>query len=92
MAELRGTMGDVGLDPDSIVMSEIRDQHDAESRSFVGSPTIRIDGVDVDPPKEDEPFGLTCRIYRREDGRVSPMPDGEQVREALRAAIDRKER
>ncbi len=70
-------------------MTEIRDEHDAERRSFVGSPTIRIDGLDVDPPGAGEPIGLTCRIYRREDGRVSPLPDGEKVREALRAAIDK---
>lgn len=73
-------------------MTEIRDEHDAERRSFVGSPTIRVDGLDVNPPGRDEPIGLTCRIYRREDGRVSPLPDGEQVREALRAAIESKER
>jgi hypothetical protein len=41
---------------------------------FVGSPTIRVDGVDVQPPV-GEPFGLTCRVYHRRDGRVSPTPD-----------------
>jgi hypothetical protein len=31
----------------------------------------------------DEPAGLTCRVYRRRDGRVSPLPDRADVRDAL---------
>lgn len=92
IAELREAMEDVGLDPGSLVVTEIGDEHDAERRSFIGSPTIRVDGLDVNPPEEGAPSGLTCRIYRRNDGRVSPLPDGEDVREALRAAIDREDR
>jgi hypothetical protein len=49
------------------------------------SPTIRIDGVDVQPPGE-EPVGLTCRVYHRRDGRISPTPDPADVRDALLAA------
>jgi len=37
-------------------------------------------------PLPDEPTGLTCRVYRRRDGRVSPTPDPADVRDALRAA------
>jgi hypothetical protein len=90
-ADLRAAMEEVGLDPKALVDTEILDEHDAERRSFVGSPTIRVDGLDVNPPEEGAPPGLTCRIYRRKDGRVSPLPDGEEVREALRASIDREE-
>ena len=84
-------MEDLGLDPDAIDVQEIVDQDDAERSSFVGSPTIRIDGVDVQPPG-DEPVGLTCRIYRHRDGRVSPLPDRDDVRDALREATLRKEK
>jgi hypothetical protein len=52
---------------------------------FAGSPTIRIDGMDVQPSGE-EPFGLTCRVYHRRDGRISPTPDPADVRDALLAA------
>jgi hypothetical protein len=81
-------MGEAGLDPASLSVTEVLTQDDAERLSFVGSPTIRVDGVDVDPPIEGESQhpGLACRIYRREDGRVSPLPGGEQVRGALRKA------
>lgn len=74
-----------GLDPDSIVVREIETDAEAERESFPGSPTIRIDGEDVQPPG-DNPIGLSCRVYRLRDGRTSPLPDREDVEEALRAA------
>ena len=37
-------------------------------------------------PPQGEPFGLTCRVYHRRDGRVSPTPDPADVRAALEAA------
>jgi hypothetical protein len=82
LADLRTAMTDLGLDPDAIVVREIRSDADAERKQFVGSPTIRIDGVDVQPPGE-EPFGMTCRVYHRRDGRISPTPDPADLREAL---------
>jgi hypothetical protein len=85
LADLRETMSALGLDPASIVVREVRGQPDAERERFVGSPTIRIDGVDVQPA-ENEPYGLMCRVYHRRDGRISPTPDPADVREALAAA------
>ena len=84
-AELRALLIEAGLDPAGVMVREIKTEADAESQRFVGSPTIRIDGVDVQPP-HGEPTGLTCRVYRRRDGRFSPTPDPADVRDALRAA------
>jgi hypothetical protein len=84
-------MEELGLDPSTIEVTEIHTQDDAERLSFVGSPTIRIEGGDVDPSGAEEPAALACRIYRRRDGRVSPLPDPDEVRGALRKAIDGKE-
>lgn len=86
LADLRAAMADLGLDPSAVVLREIETHKQARAQRFVGSPTIRIDGIDVQPPRE-EPYGLTCRVYHRRDGRVSPTPDPEDVRDALRAAI-----
>jgi|SRR5580693_5719915 hypothetical protein len=85
LAELRAAMAEVSLDPGEVVVREVDTQDDATVEQFVGSPTIRIDGVDIQPPGE-EPLGLTCRVYRLRDGRVSPTPDPADVRDALRAA------
>src|SRR2546425_7795640 len=73
--ELRAVVDEAGLDPDAIETREVPTEATAEQERFVGSPTIRIDGEDVKPPDEQEPVGLTCRIYRLRDGRVSPTPD-----------------
>jgi len=83
---LRDQMAEAGLDPGSVVVREIDTEASAEREGFFGSPTIRIDGADLQPPPESEPLGLTCRIYRRRDGGVSPLPDPVDLREALAAA------
>jgi hypothetical protein len=67
-----------------IDVHEVRTQAEAEALRFPGSPTIRFDDRDVDPEGAYERPGLTCRIYRLPDGRVSPIPSREQLEEALR--------
>ena len=53
----------------------------------MGSPTFRVGGRDLFPPG-DEPMGLTCRIYRRRSGQSSPTPDPDDLRAALRGALE----
>lgn len=79
LADLRAVLGDA-----SIVVREVVSEEDAVVEGFVGSPTIRVDGVDLFPI--DEPSGLTCRIYRLRDGRFSPTPDPLDLRAALERA------
>jgi hypothetical protein len=85
LSDLREALAAAGLDPDSVTVREVETDADASRERFVGSPTIRIDGVDVQP-LQDEPTGLTCRVYRRRDGRISPTPDPADLRDALRRA------
>jgi hypothetical protein len=90
LAQLRELMGEFGLRDAEVVMREILTEAQAAETGFRGSPTIQIDGVDVDPGGEpDAPNPLTCRVYHRRDGRISPIPDPVLVREALRAATTR---
>jgi hypothetical protein len=86
LADLRAAVAEAGLNPEQVLVREVTTEADAAREQFVGSPTIRIDGRDVQPPI-DEPSGLTCRVYVRRDGRYSPTPDPADVREALRAAL-----
>ena len=79
---VREEMRDAGLDPASLRVREVRDESDAARLGFPGSPTVLVDGRDVDDPS-GQPRGLTCRVYRLRDGRVSPLPDRVVVREAL---------
>ena len=66
-----------------IQLREVLTQEDAVALRFPGSPTIRIDGRDVDPEGATDPPALTCRVYRLPDGRVSPVPSRQQLEEAL---------
>src|SRR5919106_2085154 len=85
LAELREEMATVGLDPERVVVREVSTDAEAQRAEFVGSPTIRVDGRDIQPPG-DNPIGLTCRVYRLRDGRVAALPDREDVRAGLVAA------
>jgi hypothetical protein len=91
LAQLREAMAELGLDAETIEVRHIDTDERAEAESFVGSPTIRVDGVDVQDPG-DEPTALTCRIYHRRDGRISAVPDPADVRDALHTAITTRSR
>jgi hypothetical protein len=79
---LQGVLDERGIDA-PIEMHEIRTREEALTFAFPGSPTIRIDGRDVDPVGAESPPGLTCRVYRFPDGRASPVPSRQQLEEAL---------
>jgi hypothetical protein len=81
--DLRRAAAEVGLDPEEIEVREVTSDEGAAREGFVGSPTIRIDGEDAFPPGPGEPVGLMCRVYRLRDGRVSPLPDPDDLRDAL---------
>ncbi len=85
LADLRAALADTGLDPEGIDVREVADDAAATREAFTGSPTIRIDGRDVVDPG-GEPVMLACRVYRRRDGRISPVPDPDDLRDALRRA------
>ena len=85
LAELELILSEEGLPADVKRVEIESDEHAARER-FPGSPTIRIGGRDIVPPGDGEPFTLTCRVYRLRDGRISPTPDPEDVRAAVRRA------
>ena len=67
-----------------------RVESDAAARSerFLGSPTLRVDGVDVDPSAADRTdYALKCRLYPTADGLRGAPPD-EWVLIALGQAAD----
>ena len=83
LAMLREEMEAAGMPGEALVLREVTGEEEAERLGFPGSPTIRVRGRDVDPPGHDSPIGLTCRVYRRADGRVSALPDRGAIRAAL---------
>ncbi len=69
-----------------IQLVKVADREAAIELRFLGSPTVRVDGVDVEPGVEERrDFALACRIYRSEGG-VAEQPQESWVREALTEA------
>jgi hypothetical protein len=85
--EARSLLADVLAEMDLTAVVEeveILTDADAEQYAFPGSPTIRVDGEDVDPESASQTgTALTCRVYRLDDGRFSPVPSKEMIRRAL---------
>jgi hypothetical protein len=83
LADLRRSLTEEGVEAE-VEMVEVESDEQARAERFPGSPTIRIDGEDIFPCDEPEPFSLTCRVYRLRDGRASPTPDPDDIRDAIR--------
>ena len=70
---------------------EVMSEAEAEHLAFIGSPTFRVNGRDLDPMPPPtgmaHPYGLACRAYRREDGRIAPLPTLGWLRAALLRAV-----
>lgn len=72
---LRGLLEREGVDAD-LRMRRIPSAEAAEAERFLGSPSLRIDGVDVDPGAASrDDFGLKCRLYHTPDGLRGVPPD-----------------
>lgn len=84
--DLEGVLREEGVDAGAVELREVASEEQAVRERFAGSPTIRIDGADVQPAPGGEPFSLTCRVYRLRDGRYSPVPDPADLRDAVRRA------
>jgi hypothetical protein len=93
---LREALQELSLGAAEVRLVEIRTEAQARARGFAGSPTILIDGSDpVAQPRAQAPGEgacdwLSCRIYRLRDGRLSPVPDPQDVKDALAGAVARR--
>ena len=69
--------------PEDVTLVEVLSGQDAQEKRLIGSPTIRIDGVDVEgPAAEEQGYGFGCRIYA-DNGSSAGWPSVEKVRKAL---------
>src|SRR5579862_8319283 len=83
LALLREVIAELALEIE-VELHEVSSDAEAEALGFPGSPTILVDGRDVDQAGAFSPPALTCRIYHLPDGRVSPIPSRQQLEDALR--------
>lgn len=62
----------------------VEDEEAAKRERFLGSPSVRVDGVDVEPAaRVRTDFGLQCRVYAV-DERLDGAPSVEWIGAALR--------
>jgi hypothetical protein len=75
---------ELALEP-QIDLVEVSDAQAAVELRFLGSPTVRVDGRDVEPGAEARgDFTFSCRLYRTDRG-VVEAPDSVWIRTALAA-------
>jgi Domain of unknown function (DUF2703) len=86
MEILRETLKSLGR-RDGIHEIEVRTQAEAEAIRFVGSPSIRINGSDIEPwARTAKSFGLSCRTYV-DDSRRGGVPSRDLLRGAIMEGI-----
>lgn len=85
MAErlLGEALADEGL-AEPIELIPVAGDADAERLKFVGSPTIRVDGVDPFAPGAVD-YGMQCRVYLTPEG-LKGWPTRAMLRQALKHA------
>jgi hypothetical protein len=66
--------------PDALIEEvEVHDGEEAERLRFLGSPTIRVDGIDIDPEaRARTSYAMSCRMYG-----ASGVPPRELLEAAL---------
>jgi hypothetical protein len=84
LPRLRELLASEAID-EEVELRRVESAEDAERERFLGSPTVRVNGEDVDPTAKDrDDFGLECRLYRTEEGLARTPPES-----WIRAQLDR---
>jgi hypothetical protein len=72
-----------------LVEVAVNDAAEARVVGFLGSPTVRINGQDVErSARSSQAFGLSCRTYT-DHGRRAGVPPLEWIRAAVREAKEK---
>ena len=82
---LQGVLGELGVD-EPIVRVDVPDLKVGERVKFPGSPTIRINGTDIDPEYEDTgDYTPRCRVYLTDEG-FRGVPERSWIVDGVEAA------
>ncbi|MGB9721568.1 MAG: DF family (seleno)protein [bacterium] len=74
---------------EKIEVIEIITEQDAQKYNFLGSPSIQINGLDIEKEKRNDPPVFGCRIYKTKDG-YSGVPPKDMIINALTQAVNKK--
>jgi len=68
---------------------EVGDVETAQTLRFLGSPSVRVNGVDIEPGRENDPPLYGCRTYTVE-GKTTGVPPAEWLVAAFHEQGDEK--
>ncbi len=82
---LKDVLEETGIEAE-IERINVVDDDMAVEQKFFGSPSIRINGVDVDPvARESTAYSRKCRIYNTDEG-ILGWPTKRMIRSAIEEA------
>jgi hypothetical protein len=85
LPRLRELVAQAGI-AEGVRLRRVESPEAAVAERFLGSPTVRVDGVDVEPDADARgDFGLNCRLYSTPDG-LQGTPREEWLVDALTPA------
>ncbi|MBU9810773.1 DUF2703 domain-containing protein [Rouxiella badensis] len=90
LAQLYRILLEFGIPISSVILTEISLPDEAEQARFPGSPTIRIQGIDI-IDADDGPPSLSCRMYRSQSGKFNSLPEDADILLALHRALEEKQ-
>ena len=82
--DLREVLGKLEINSD-ISLVEVETHNEAIKYKFVGSPTIRINNIDIFPTKQND-YGLGCRVYQTPQG-LKGSPTKEMIRKQVEKVL-----
>ena len=82
LENIKEVIKEKGLDTE-VNLKEIKNDKQALSNKFLGSPTVRINGMDIEPNAQKiNKYSMTCRLYL-ENGVVNELPSKRMIRQAI---------
>lgn len=71
-----------------VEMVKIESDDEALKNRFLGSPTVRVNGLDIEPGAQERgDFSMCCRVYF-EAGKMTAYPSKELIRHAIEEAYE----
>jgi hypothetical protein len=71
---------------EKVLPVEVENEEAARRLRFLGSPSIHVNGEDIEAPRRGDSPAFSCRIYRDEQGRMAGVPPRQLIEAALRSS------
>ncbi len=69
-----------------VATREVTNDAEAATLGMNGSPTLLVNGIDPFASADHCACGVSCRLYRDQNGRIVPAPSVDQLRHAIAVA------